>query len=130
MVKGAPSLNPFGRPRGARGLAAHAAAITDDGRTALDFLAEVMASPKAPLRERVQAALALLDRVGGKPMQAVQLDAQISHEHNAALAPAIGSLTPAHLAAVRKLLLGAHQTPDPTEVQVPALALLTGDVPD
>lgn len=69
---GDPNINRSGRPRGAAGVAKYAAEVTDDGREVIDFLVSIMRNKGAP-RERVQAALAILDRLAGKPLQPQQI---------------------------------------------------------
>lgn len=77
MRPGAPSLNPSGRPRGAKGLAAYVAEQTSDGRELVDRLLELSRDPKAPIRERFAATTALLDRAVGKPLQPSEIQMSI-----------------------------------------------------
>lgn len=62
------SGNPGGRPREVGELRALARERTKD---ALDTLAAIMGSPKAPPAARVAAAVAILDRGHGRPVQAI-----------------------------------------------------------
>ncbi len=73
MVKGAPSLNPSGRPKGAAGLARYIAEQTRDGQELVDRLLEMVRSKKAAARDVATATFALLDRLAGRPMQPSEL---------------------------------------------------------
>lgn len=79
MRPGAPSLNPNGRPRGAKGIAAYVAEKTSDGRELVDRLLELSRDPKAPIRERFSATTALLDRAVGRPLQPSEIQLSIEH---------------------------------------------------
>ena len=73
FVKGDPRINCGGRPRKSpqvKALEALCRELTDD---AVDVLRDAMTNPKAPLRDRMAAALAILDRGHGKPVDRQQL---------------------------------------------------------
>lgn len=73
FVKGQPSANPGGRPKGIR---ARVAALTNDGQTILKMFAEIAADPKAKPRDRIDAGKSLLDRLWGRaPETVVNIDA-------------------------------------------------------
>jgi len=80
MVKGAPSLNPTGRPKGAAGLAKYIAQETDDGRELIDRLLALSRDPRAPVREATAATFALLDRLAGRPMQPSEISLAMSDQ--------------------------------------------------
>lgn len=77
MVKGAPSINPSGRPKGAAGIARYVAEQTNGGQELVDRLLELSRDTKGPVRERVGATLALLDRLAGRPMQPTEIMMQL-----------------------------------------------------
>lgn len=75
------SGNPSGRPKSAVSIAKHAARETRDGTEVIDFLIATMRDPKAGRRERVACAVALLDRIAGKPLQPTELAVTLAQEH-------------------------------------------------
>jgi len=70
------SGNPGGRPRGAAGLARYIAEQTKDGRELVDRLLEL--SRTGEPRESGAATLALLDRMVGKPLQSIDMQALVA----------------------------------------------------
>ena len=80
MRAGAPSVNPLGRPRGARGLAQYVAEQTRDGQELIDRLLELSRNPETPIRERLAATQAALDRCVGRPLQPSEIN--LSLEQN------------------------------------------------
>lgn len=75
------SGNPLGRPRSAVSVAKHASRETRDGAEVVDFLLATMRDESASRRERVQCALALLDRIAGKPLQPSEVAVALAGEH-------------------------------------------------
>ncbi len=69
MVRGGPSLNPSGRPKGAAGLAAYIGEQTNDGKELVDRLLEIARREFGRDANRQAAIFALLDRFAGKPVQ-------------------------------------------------------------
>lgn len=68
------SGNPSGRPKESYRISDLAKEHTEE---ALTTLVEIVRDKKAPHSARVHAATALLDRAWGKPVQSINLDAQI-----------------------------------------------------
>lgn len=93
MVKGGKSLNPNGRPKGAAGIAKYVASQTNGGAELIDRLLELSRSPKTPVRERLAATSALLDRVAGKALQPSQIAMTLSE---APKASALLQIAPEH----------------------------------
>ena len=79
------SGTPSGRPRGAAGVARFAAELTRDGHEVLEFLVGVMRDSTAGMRERTQAALAVLDRVAGKPLAPSELAVTVDRAEGSGL---------------------------------------------
>lgn len=67
MVRGQPSVNPSGRPAGAKGLARYIAEQTSDGRELVDRLLTI-AREDDQARRVIDAIAILLDRLAGKPL--------------------------------------------------------------
>jgi hypothetical protein len=76
-VKGGPSPNPSGRSKGAGAVAAYVADQTDDGRELVDMLLRLMRQPGVGTQQQMAAALALLDRMIGKPVTPSVVQAQV-----------------------------------------------------
>lgn len=68
MVRGQPSLNPTGRPKGAAGMARYIAEQTNDNKELVDRLLAISRGDTSITREQREATLALLDRAVGKPI--------------------------------------------------------------
>jgi hypothetical protein len=80
------SGNPSGRPKkpqtmeAKRLIADVKAAARELTRDAIDTLASVMKDPKAPPAARISAAVALLDRGHGRPVQAVDVKSEVAFD--------------------------------------------------
>ncbi len=114
MRPGAPSVNPSGRPKGAAGLARYVAEQTNDMRELVDRLLELSRDEDTPIRERLHATFALLDRGAGKPLQPQEI--ALAHWD---ATPSIASALPPQvaftiLAAIRE----ARALPAPAPVPV------------
>ncbi len=66
MFKPGQSGNPGGRPKEALGMRELARAHSAE---AMDFLIETFRNSKSPLKYRISAALAVIERAYGKPIQ-------------------------------------------------------------
>jgi hypothetical protein len=73
FVKGGPSPNPGGRPRGVREVAEMIFAETSDLRDVVKFLVKTYKNGKADLKDRLDAAKELLNRALGRPPQTIEL---------------------------------------------------------
>lgn len=82
------SGNPGGRPKDLSGFRELARAY---GTDALRALLAVMRSRKSPAAARVSAAVAILDRAYGKPVQSVGLDVRPTLEEIVSAANRIGN---------------------------------------
>lgn len=80
MVKGGPSLNPSGRPKGFAGMSAEIARRTQDGNALIDFAWELWQDEKNPIKVRWDAFVWLSERGPGKPVQNVNIDATVREE--------------------------------------------------
>lgn len=86
------SGNKLGRPKGAAGIAKYVAEQTNDGQELIDRLLELSRSARTPIRERLAATTALLDRAVGKALQPSEMVLALSPlpdvERIAAMTPA------------------------------------------
>ncbi len=62
------SGNVLGRPIGSKGISKLVGKQTRDGAELIERLLELSRNPKTPIRERLAATTALLDRYAGRPL--------------------------------------------------------------
>ena len=67
MRPGAPSVNPSGRPKGAKAIRSYIESNTNNGLDIIDALLAFARDPKSPKREAKEVWIHLLDRLVGKP---------------------------------------------------------------
>lgn len=93
MVKGAPSVNPSGKPPGAAGLARYIASQTNDGFELVDKLLAIARSDDTAPRQREAAILALLDRLAGRPVTPIAAQIENMTRTTPVLPPSWSSLS-------------------------------------
>jgi hypothetical protein len=113
-VKGGPSPNPSGRPKGAAGVAREIMKMTDDLRKVYEWVWSVFLNENLPLSDRRWAGEWLADRGIGKAAQSIQLEQVAPAESDDA------PLTDAQLAAL-DVLLGLSSEPVPAPNGAPAI---------
>lgn len=72
------SGNPSGRPASAVSIAKKVAAETRNGDELIERLIELSRDPQCPIRERLAATFALIDRMAGKPMAPSEVSLAVS----------------------------------------------------
>ncbi len=77
--KGAPSPNPTGRPKQARGLAQMLREQSNDGQMIADALLEIINNKKTKASDRLAAMTLWLSYAYGKPVTSVEISGGVQH---------------------------------------------------